>query len=418
MDPVELAKLVESGNATIAALRTEVETKAKADVIQTEKVARIEKDLAETMSAKAAAELKAAAVEKRLEEIELKAARPGKAATGESVQEIEHKAAFIDFMRKGQNGGAMDRLFQLQEKAVDVRVATPASGGFALPKVISDVIAKMILDTSPIRSIARVVRVGTTDYHELIDANGFGGEWLGEIDVHNQTTTPNLFDVVPTFGEIAAKPEATRQSINDLFFDVEAWLKDRGSEMFAISEGLAFVSGNGVNKPTGFLAGPVPVVTADSSRAVGTLQYLATGVAAALSATPFDNLKDMIFSARAGYRAGSTWVMNSLTLAAMAKIKDSQGRYLLQTNVAVGTPYMMEGYPVLVAEDMPVIGANAFPIAFGNFSKGYLVADIADIWMIRDEVTKPGYIRFPMSKRVGGKLLDTNAIKLLKVAIS
>lgn len=412
----DLKPLIEEGNRTIAALRAEVEQKKAADVLTTEKVARIETDLASTLSAKAALELSLKNMQTRLDEIETKANRPGGAAQDKALAD-EHKSVFLEFMRKGANGGAMEKLFQLQEKATDVRVATPASGGFALPKEIATEIAKQILDISPIRSVARVVRVGTPDYHELVDTNGLGGEWLGETDTHNQTNTPNLADVSPTFGEISAKPEATRQSINDLFFDVEAWLKNRGAEMFAISEGAAFVSGNGTNKPTGFLTG-TPVATADSSRAFGVLQYIASGAAAAFGTAPFDQLKDAIFSMRAGYRQGSVWVLNSLTQAVLAKVKDSQGRYLLNTDVSAGTPYQMEGFPVLVAEDMPAIAANAFPLAFGNFQKGYLVADIADIWMIRDEVTKPGYVRFPMSKRVGGKLLDTNAIKLIKMAVA
>lgn len=412
----DLKPLIEEGNKTIAALRGEVESIKSADVLAKEKVSRIEADLAKTLSEKAAVELKLKAFEDRIAEVETKGNRPG---TLEAEQrDTEHKTAFLNYMRKGDQAGAMHQLFELQQKATDVRVATGASGGFALPKQIATDITKMILDISPIRSIAKVVQVGSPDYHELVDGNGFGGEWLGETDTHNQTSTPNISDVAPTFGEISAKPEATRQSISDLFFDVEGWLMDRGAEMFAISEGLAFVSGNGTNKPTGFLAGPTPVVTADAARAVGTLQYLATGQAAALATNPFDSFKDMVMSTRAGYRVGATWVMNSITMAALAKVKDTQGRYLLQTDVAAGTPYQMEGFGITVAEDMPVIGAGAFPVAFGNFKRGYLIADIAGVWMIRDEVTKPGYVRFPMSKRVGGKLLDTNAIKLLKVAVS
>lgn len=420
MDIAELKSLIEDGNKTIAALRSEVDgLKKKTDGMDSEKISKMEADLAASMAAKAAGEAELKSSKTRLDEMEIKLNRPGRVSGALSEQEQEHKSAFLTYMRKGAMSGAQDKLYDLQQKAVDVRVATPASGGFALPKVISDNITKMILDISPIREISRVVQVGTPDYHELVDSNGLGGEWLGETDTRNQTNTPNLNDVVPTFGEISAKPEATRQSINDLFFDVEAWLLNRGSEMFAISEGAAFVSGNGVNRPTGFLAGPTPVATADSGgRAVGTLQYIATTAAAALSANPFDQIKDMIFSTRAGYRRGSVFVMNSLTQALMAKVKDTQGRYLLQTDVAAGTPYMMEGFSVVVAEDMPALAANAFPIAYGNFQKGYLIADIADVWMIRDEVTKPGYVRFPMSKRVGGKLLDTNAIKLLKIAAS
>ncbi len=418
MEQEELIRLAKEANQMTAALRSEIDGLKSADVVQTEKVARMESELAASLKAKQDAELSHKAMEKRLFDIETKAGRPGGAGFNQSEQATEHKSAFLDYMRKGQNGGAMEKLFQLQEKATDVRVATPASGGFALPKEIAAQILKQVLDISPIRSIARVVQVGSPDYHEIVDSNGFGTEWLGEVDVHNQTNTPNLNDVAPTFGELSAKPEATRQSISDLFFDVEAWLMDRAAESFAVAEGVAFVSGNGTNKPTGFLAGPAPLATADSARAFGTLQYVPTGQAAALSANPFDMTKDIIFGTKAGYRMGSSWVMNSLTLSALAKIKDTQGRYLLQTDVAAGTPYMIEGYPVVVAEDMPIIAANAFPIAFGNFQKGYLIADIASMWMIRDEVTKPGYVRFPMSKRVGGKLLDTNAIKLLKIAVS
>lgn len=413
----DLKTLIEEGNKTITALRSEVDGMKSADVLQTEKLARIEKDLADNFKAKQDAELKAAALEKRLADMETKASRPGAAAQQDQA-DLEHKTAFLDFMRKGQNGNAMNALYDLQEKATDVRVATPASGGFALPKQIATEITKQILDISPIRSLARVVQVGTPDYHELVDSNGFGGEWLGETDAHNQTNTPNLNDVVPTFGEIAAKPEATRQSINDLFFDVEGWLTDRGSEMFAISEGTAFVSGNGTNKPTGFLAGPAPVSTADAGRAFGTLQYVPTTQAAALSSAPFDQLKLMKYTLKAGYRARARWVMNSLMLAQLASVKDSTGQYLLKAAVAEGLSDTIEGSGITVAEDMPVLAANAFPIAFGDFTKGYIIADIAGIWMIRDEVTKPGYVRFPMSKRVGGKLLDTNAIKLLKISIS
>ena len=416
MELSDLKPLIDEGNKTIAALRAEMDTKKAADVVSTEKLARIETDLAKTLSEKAALELRLKAQDDRMAEIETKANRPG-GLQAKQVEADEHKASFLEFMRKGQNGGAAERLFELQQKAVDVRVGTAASGGFALPKQISDQITKQLLDISAIRAIAKVVQVGSPDYHEIVDSNGLSTEWLGEVDVHNQTNTPSFNDVAPTFGELSAKPEATRQSLNDLFFDVEALLIDRAAEAFAIAEGVAFISGNGVNKPTGFLTG-TPVATADAARAFGTLQYVATGVAATLAADPYVNTKDMIASLKNGYRLGSVWLMNSLTQAALAKIKDTQGRYLLQTDVAAGMPYKLEGYDVMVAEDMPVVAANSFPIAFGNFKKGYVIADIAGMWMVRDEITKPGYIRFPMSKRVGGKMLDSNAIKLMKVALS
>lgn len=417
MDAAELKTLIEDGNKTIAALRSEVDGLKKADALDQEKIAKIEKDLAGSLAAKAQAEAEAKAAQKRLDEMEVKLNRPGR-GNFPSAEADAHKTAFLNYLRKGAMGGAEAALYDAEQKATDVRVATPASGGFALPKEIADQLNKVLVDISPIRQISRVVTVSTPDYHELVDLNGFGTEWLGETSTHNQTNTPDLADVSPTFGELAAKPQATRQSINDLMFDVEAWLISRGAEAMAKAEGIAFIAGNGTNQPTGFLAGPTPVSTADASRAFGTLQYVPTTQAAALAATPFDTLKDMLYTLRAGYRQNASWVMNSLTMAAHAKVKDSTGQYLLQSAVRAGEPDTMLGKAIVVAEDMPVIAANAFPLALGDFSRGYLIADIGTYWALRDEITQPGYIKFPMSKRVGGKLLDTNAIKLLKIAVS
>jgi HK97 family phage major capsid protein len=411
----DLKPLIEEGNKTISAIRSEMDGVKAADVVTDQKLARMEIDLATSLAAKQAGELAQKALEARLAEIETKVGRPGGPVSAAAAD--EHKAAFLDYMRKGANGGADQRLFSLQEKAADVRVAVGASGGFALPKVIAAQIMQQIQDISPIRQIARVVQTGTTDYHELVDSNGFGGEWVGEIGTRTlATATPNLNDVVPTFGEISAVPEATRHSINDLFFDVEAWLADRGAQMFAITEGTAFVSGNGTNRPTGFLAGPAPVLTADAARAFGTLQAVITGQAAALATNPFDTFKDLQYTLKAGYRAGARWVMNSIVLATLAKVKDTTGQYLLTPAVSAADSDTIDGKAITIAEDMPNIGAGTFPVAFGDFSKGYLIADIPGIWMARDEITKVGWVRLPMAKRVGGRLLDTNAIKLMRVS--
>jgi HK97 family phage major capsid protein len=412
----DLKPLIEEGNKTIAAIRAEVDGVKAADVLHDQKLARMETDLAATLKAKQDAELREKALERRIEEIEAKAARPG--ALGGTQAADEHKAAFIEFMRKGSNGGAMQRLYDLQEKAADVRTSTGASGGFALPKVIADQVYKTIQDISPIRQIARVIQTGTTDYHQVVNRSGLAADWVGETSTRTTATaTPDFADVAPTFGELSAVPEATRHSINDLFFDVEAMLVADGAERFAIAEGISFISGNGTNQPTGFLTG-TPVVTGDASRAFGVLQYFATGQAAVLSANPWDQLKDMLYGMKAGYRGNASWVMNSVVLAAHAKVRDTTGQYLLTPAVREGDPDTLLGKRIVVAEDMPNIGAGTFPIALGDFSRGYLIADIPGMWMVRDEVTKVGWVRFPMAKRVGGRLLDSNAIKLLRVAVS
>ncbi len=413
----DIKPLIEEGNKTIAAIRAEVESVKASDVLTEQKMAKMEADLAATLKAKQDEELARKALERRLEEIETKGNRPGATAANQKAAE-EHKAAFIEYMRKGVNGGADARLFDLQQKAADVRTSTTASGGYALPKEIADQVYKMILDISPIRSISRIVQTGTTDYHQVVNRGGLAAEWVGETSTRTQpTATPDYGDVAPTFGELSATPEATRHSINDLFFDVEAMLIADGAERFAIAEGIAFISGTGTNQPTGFLTG-TPVATADASRAFGVLQYVASGQAAALATNPWDTLKDMLYSMKAAYRQNASWVMNSLLLASHAKVKDSTGQYLLTPAVREGDPDTILGKRIVVAEDMPAVGAGNFPIALGDFSRGYLIADIPGMWMVRDEVTKVGWVRFPMAKRVGGKILDSNAIKLLKIAAS
>lgn len=411
----DLKPLIEEGNKKIEAIRSEVESRKSADVVTEQKLSKMEADLAVQLKAEQDARLALKALENRLAEIETKANRPG--ATGlEKKQAEEHKAAFIEFMRKGSNAGAMERLYDLQTKAVDVRTSTGASGGFALPKEIADTVMKQILDISPIRQIARVVQTGTTDYHQVVNRGGLAAEWVGETSTRTLTTaTPDFGDVAPTFGELSAVPEATRHSINDLFFDVEGVLIQDGAERFAIAEGIAFISGTGTNQPTGFLTG-TPVVTTDATRAFGVLQYRPTGVAAALSANPFDQIIQMLYDLKAGYRSNATYVMNSLTQATLAVVRDTQGNYIMQRSPSLGQPDSIQGRPITVAEDMPAIGANAFPIAVGDFSRGYLIADIPGMWMVRDEITKVGWVRFPMAKRVGGRILDSNAIKLLRIA--
>jgi HK97 family phage major capsid protein len=418
LDITELKSLFEEDNKKITALRSEIDGLKGNDVVTEEKLNRMKADLAETIAAKAAIELKAKAVEDRLAELETKAGRPGAFDGKGSKQADEHKAAFLEFARKGAAGGAMDRLYQVEQKAADVRTSTGASGGFALPKEIADQVYKVLMDTSPIRSIARVVTTGTTDYHQVVNRGGLAAEWVGETSTRTQpTATPDFADVAPTFGELSAPPEATRHSLNDLFFDVEAMLVADGTERFGIAEGIAFISGDGVNKPTGFLTG-TPVVTGDASRAFGVLQYRATGQAAALATNAFDTFKRMLFDLKAGYRGNATYVMNSLTMAELAVIKDTTGQYLLEQAVRAGEPDTISSRPVLVAEDMPNIAANTFPVALGDFQRGYLIADIPGVWMVRDEITKVGWVRFPMAKRVGGRMLDSNAIKLLKIAAS
>ena len=363
-------------------------------------------------------------VKSKLEAMETRMSRPGAYGEGESTsrEAAEYKGAFLNWMRSPTDQERQQKVTaaqrNLETRAADARTSTGASGGFALPEEIERTIAKIGLDVSPIRSLATVRTVGTPDYKELIDVNGAAFEWIGETDTRAQTNTPDLAEIAPTFGMASAKPQATEESLDDLFFDVENWLIQSAAEAIYAGEGVAFVSGNGTKKPKGFLAGPAPLSTADSSRAFGTLQYIASAQAAAMPTSP-DVFFDMIYSLRARYRANATWVTSKAVLATIRKYKEATtNAYMWQPALAAGQPSSFAGFPMVEAEDMPAVGAGTFPLAFGDFREGYLICDRVGMRMTRDEITTPGYVKFYIRKRVGGAIRNSQAIKVLKIAAS
>lgn len=363
-------------------------------------------------------------IKSELEKMETRMSRPGVftggRADGESKPQAEYRAAFIDWMRAPTDRDREQRLASasrsLEQRSSQVVTSTGAAGGYALPEIIESAINRLGKDISPIRSIATVRTVGSPDYKELIDIGGAGFEWIGETDTRAQTNTPDIAEIAPTFGMASAKPQASEESLDDLFFDVESWLQSSVVEAFAAGEGAAFVSGNGTKKPTGFLNG-TPVATADASRAFGTLQFIASGQAAALP-TSADVFYDMVYALRARYRSNARWVTSKSVLAALRKYKDTAGQYLWQPALAAGQPASFMGYAITEAEDMPAVAANAFPLAFGDFREGYLIADRVGMRITRDEITTPGFVKYYARKRVGGIVRNSQAIKLLKIAAS
>lgn len=373
-----------------------------------------------------------------LEKLQTRLARPGQGASEREERQASpeaeaYKNSFLGWVRNPQDP---EKRAQLQLRAKELKkvqranagddegwetraaqtvTSTGSAGGFALPEQIERQIARLALDVSPIRQLATVRTVGTPDYKELFDVNGATFEWLGETATRNQTLTPDLAEVAPTFGTASARPRASEESLDDLFFNVEDWLIQSSAEAIAQGEGLAFLLGNGTNRPTGMLAGPAPVTTADASRAFGTLQCVVSGQAAALP-TSLDVMYDMVYALRARYRNNARWMANKLTLASLRKYKDTTNQYLWQPALVAGQPDVFMGYPVVEAEDMPAVGAGNFPLAFGDFREGYLIADRVGMRMTRDEITLPGFVQFYVRRRVGGRLRNTQAIKLLRIS--
>lgn len=321
-----------------------------------------------------------------------------------------YKTQFIDgYIR----GGVLP---EVQTKALDITV--PGEGGYALPLQIDQQIEARLRTISPIREVANVVQVSTANYSKLVASSGLSSGWVAEQDARPVTTTTTFTQISPPYGDLYANPSATQFMLDDAVFNVEQWLAEEIARDFAQKEGTAFVNGTGTSQPKGFLTYPNATST-DATRPVGTLQYQATGVAGGFSTTvPAEQLIDLLHSLRAPYRQGAVWIMNSKTLSVIRKIKDSVGHFIWQPTFAEGRAATLLGYPVMEAEDMPDIATNSLSIAFGNFNHGYVIADRIGTRILRDPYSNKPYVQFYATKRVGGALANSEAIKLLKFGVS
>lgn len=341
-------------------------------------------------------------VKVRLERVGRAAARP--ALDGAAAPSIEVKGFVDGYLRRGR-----------ETELKSLNGATPGEGGYAVPREIDALIAARLKDISPIRSIAQVVQTGTAGYRKLITSGGTASGWVSETAARPETATPTFTEVLPPSGELYANPAASQAMLDDALFDVQSWLADEIASEFARAEGAAFVSGNGTNRPKGFLAAPNSAAD-DAARAMGTLQYLVSGDAAGLGSVLELVLIDLVHALKAGHRQGASWVMNSATLAQVRKLKAADGSFLWQPGLVENQPDRLLGYPVVEAEDMPDVAAGALPIAFGNFRAGYLIAERSATTILRDPFTNKPFVHFYATKRIGGQVLDSDAIKLLKIS--
>ena len=211
-------------------------------------------------------------------------------------------------------------------------------------------------------------------------------------------------------------PAATASLLEDSAVNIDQWIAQEVDQVFAQQEGAAFVAGDGNNKPKGFLS---YTTVANGSWSWGNIGYIASGAAGAFAGSnPADALIDLVYAVKAGYRQNGKFVMNRRTQAAVRKFKDTTGQYLWQPPAQAGGQASLMTFPVVEAEDMPDIAANALAIAFGDFKRGYLVVDRAGVSVLRDPYSSKPYVLFYTTKRVGGGVQDFDAIKVMKFAAS
>ena len=333
----------------------------------------------------------------------LMASRP--ALSGAEMIEAPHQKAFAAYLRSGEDEGLRD--LPLEGKAMSTAVA--ADGGYLVDPQTSDTIKSALTATASIRAIASIVTVESTSYDVLIDHTEMGSGWANEAANLSETATPQIDRITIPVNELSAMPKISQRLLDDSAFDIEGWLAGRIADKFARSEASAFVNGDGVDKPKGFLDYP----TVDEMIWTwGNIGYVVTGTAGAID--DGDPIIELVYALGAEYRANATFVMNSKTAGTVRKLKDADGRFLWSDGLSQGEPARLMGYPVLIAEDMPDVAADAMAIAFGDFANGYTIAERPDVRVLRDPFSAKPHVLFYATKRVGGAVSDFNAIKLLK----
>lgn len=371
----------------------QIETRLGRDVVTEEKMNRINKAVDDQ--------------KRHLDNLMLKQVRPtlgGAVAAGPA--QLEHKTGFEAYIRGGEEHG----LRGLEEKAMSI--GSDPDGGYLVPEELSTEIGKRLSAISPIRSLATVRQVSSATYKKPFASTGPAVGWVGETDIRPQTATPSLAELQFPTMELYAMPAATSTLLEDSAVDLDAWIAEEVETAFAEQESAAFVNGDGVNKPTGFLNGPI---VDETSWSWGNLGYVATGADGDLASTDgADVLIDTIYALKAGYRQNANFVMNRKTQAELRKLKDADGNYLWQAPAAAGGRAMLMGFPVVEAEDMPDIATDSTSIAFGDFNRGYLVVDRMGVRVLRDPYSAKPYVLFYTTKRVGGGVQDFDAIKLVK----
>ncbi|QIE46386.1 phage major capsid protein [Pseudohalocynthiibacter aestuariivivens] len=348
--------------------------------------------------------------EEKLTMFERKSFAPARPALATSAGvDAPHQKAFNAYLRSGDDDGL--RGLELEGKALGTSVA--ADGGYLVDPQTAQTIKSTLSSTASIRAIANVVAVEATSYDVLIDHTDVGHGWATEAAATAETGTPSIDRITIPLHELSALPKASQRLLDDSAFDIETWLAGRIADKFARAEAAAFISGDGVDKPKGFLTHPG---VDNDVWTWGNLGYIPTGVDGDFAGP--DEIVDLVYALGAQYRANASFVMNSKTAGAIRKMKDDDGRFLWSDGLAAGEPARLMGYPVMICEDMPDIASDAMAVAFGDFGAGYTVAERPDLRVLRDPFSAKPHVLFYATKRVGGDVSDFAAIKLLKFAAS
>ena len=377
--------------------RLEQIEKGESTALVDEKLAKMEAkmDSYEDINQKlTTAELNADNIKSQIEKLETIVTRPNSGF--ESKQVDEYMSAFDTYCRKGLEG-----LDPVEKKALTV--SNDSTGGYLAPPEYVRELIKDVTEISPIRSIARIRSTASRSIQVPKRTGTFAAQWVSESGTRSETTGYNVgLEELPAHEQYALV-DISEQDLEDSVFDLEAEMQSEFAEQFAKAEGAAFVSGNAVGKPEGFMTN-------------SSVSSIDSGSNTAITA---DNLITLVHNIKSDYGRNGTFVFNRSTLAAVRKLKDTAGQYVFQAGMSLqgGVTNTILGQPYVEATDMASIAQNAFPIAYGDFRRAYMIVDRVSLAVLRDPFTQAttGNVRYIARRRVGGQVILPEAITKLKV---
>lgn len=325
--------------------------------------------------------------------------------------EPEYTRAFADYARKGGHEEDL-RVANASGQRASIQAAMSvgdnSNGGYLAPSEWDRKLHERQRATSPLRRMASVQLTSVGEYHTLWNTDEFGSGWVGETAARPQTSTASLAQIQFAAGDIYANVAITQRLLDDAAFNVESWLADRLQAEFNRQENIAFISGDGVNKPCGLLTYVAGGVN-ETRHPGGPVQDVEAPIT-------YDGLVDFAYGLGAPYRQNAAWLMSSLTAAHIAKLKDGNGNPIWREGLIAGQPATLLGRVVEIEEALPGPEAGNLAIAFGDFKAGYLINDRTGVRILRDPYSNKPFVMFYNTKRVGAGVLDPFALRFLRVS--
>lgn len=345
----------------------------------------------------------------RIEALEVAIKRGGGGSGSDEQKAIalerEFKSAESLWFRKGDSS-KMDEL--IEKKAMSVN--SDPDGGYLVTPDTSGRIQKRVYETSPLRQVATVVTISTDAIEGIIDIDEAGCEWTAEPSAGTNNKTPQLGKYRIPVHEMATRPKVTQKLLEDASFDPAAWLAAKVGDKMGRFENAAFVNGDGVTKPRGFMSYPTGVA---KNTKWGTIEQVNLGSASVLNP---DGLINLQFSLKDYYRSQAKWGFTRATHAAVRLLKDAQGRYYWQPNYEQGLPPTLLGNAIVELNDMPEIAANSLSVIFADWANFYTIVDRLGVSVLVDPYTSKPYTEFYSRKRVGGDVTNFEAGKIGKIS--